>query len=44
MLYDMEGDPQETRNLAEEEDYANTLAAHREMLRVWDGRLRMVTS
>jgi choline-sulfatase len=44
MLYDMEGDPQETRNLAEEEDYANTLAAHREMLKVWNGRLRMVTS
>jgi choline-sulfatase len=42
MLYDMEGDPQETRNLAEEDDYADILEAHREMLEAWDGRLTVV--
>jgi choline-sulfatase len=42
MLYDMEVDPQETRNLAEEAKFAEILAAHREMLNVWDSGLQVV--
>jgi choline-sulfatase len=38
-LFDMRGDPGETKNLAKSSRYASTLAEHRRMLRDWESRL-----
>lgn len=40
MLFDMQADPGETRNLASEPDYASELARHRRLLREWVARTR----
>jgi choline-sulfatase len=40
-LFDMHTDPGETRNLADETQYALTVAEHRELLRRWEARLEV---
>jgi choline-sulfatase len=39
MLFDMENDPGETQNLANDSQYAQVLVEHRRMLREWENKL-----